>query len=146
MTARPLRSPLRDVGLRVIPGRSVRRPATAPWVVISLVTIVAFLALVGTRTALDRSAFELAAIQSQLAEAADINQQLRIDIAEMENPARIAPLAEELGLVIPAERLQLLVDGIDRDDGIADPDYLARIGPGLAATAIDSLPPPGPSS
>lgn len=135
MTARPLRSPSRTPGLRVIAGRRTKRPPMAPWIVLSLITIGAFLALVGTRTALDRSALELAEIHAALAEEASLNQQLRIEIAEMENPARIAPLAEEMGLVIPAERRQLLVDGVDRDDGITDPDYVA---------ALDSG--PGPSS
>lgn len=107
----------------------------APWIVLSLITVGAFLALVGTRTALDRSALELAELNAAIAEEASRNQQLRIEIAELENPARIAPLAEELGLVIPEERRQILVQGVGRDDGITDPDYLA---------AVDS--PPGPSS
>src|SRR5690606_1611788 len=51
-------------------------------------------------------------------------------------PARIAPLAEEMGLVIPKEREQLLVEGVGRDDGIIDPDYAATV-------AADT---PGPSS
>lgn len=135
MTARPLRSPARAPGLRVISGRSAKRPPTAPWIVLSLITIAAFLALVGSRTALDRSALELAELDAAIAEQASLNQQLRIEIAELENPARIAPLAEEMGLVIPAERRQLLVEGVERDDGIVDPDYVA---------AVDS--PPGPSS
>ena len=128
MTARPLRTPARDAGLRVIAGRRAHRPAMAPWVVVSLVTVAAFLALIGARTALDQSAFQLAELNAATAEAASVNQQLRIEIAEMENPARIAPLAEEMGLVIPSHREQLLVEGVGRDDGIADPDYVAAVG------------------
>lgn len=127
MTARPLRSPARTPGLRVIRGRSARRPIVAPWIVLSLITVGAFLALVGSRTSLDRSAFELAELNAAIAEEAALNQQLRIEIAELENPARIAPLAEDLGLVIPQERRQLLVGGVQRDDGIADPDYVAAV-------------------
>jgi len=48
---------------------------------------------------------------------------VQAEIAQLENPARIAPMAEELGLVIPTERRQLLVRGVGRDDGIVDPDY-----------------------
>lgn len=135
MTARPLRSPARVPGLRVISGRKAKRPPMAPWLVLSLITVAAFLALVGTRTALDRTALELAALNSAIAEEATLNQQLRIEIAELENPARIAPLAEDMGLVIPGERRQLLVEGLERDDGFTDPDYVA---------AADSG--PGPSS
>lgn len=98
-----------------------------PWVVVSLITVVAFLALIGARTALDRTAFELDAMNAAIAEEASLNQQLRIEIAELENPARIAPLAEEMGLVIPTDREQLLVRGVGRDDGITDPDYVAVV-------------------
>jgi hypothetical protein len=136
MTARPLRAPSRAGGLRVIPGRNAHRPAMAPWVVISLITVLAFLALIGARTALDRTAFEIDAINAAIAEEVSLNQKLRIEIAELENPARIVPLAEELGLVIPTDREQLLVRGVTRDDGIADPDY-------VAAVDLDT---PGPSS
>lgn len=131
MTARPLRSPAREAGLRVIAGRRPRRPAAGPWIVVSLIAVAAFLALIGARTALDRSAFELAELNAALAEEASANQRLRIEIAEMENPARIAPLAEELGLVIPSEREQLLVEGV-HDDGPTDSGYLAAIDSNLA--------------
>lgn len=125
MTARPLRVPGFTSNLKVISGNRSRRPALAPWVVISIVIVAAFLAVVGARTALDRTAFELAELSGAIAQQASVNQRLRIDIAEMENPARIAPLAEELGLVIPTHHEQLLVEGIGRDDGIIDPDYVA---------------------
>lgn len=132
MTARPLRSPTRESGLRVIAGRRPRRPAAGPWIVVSLIAVAAFLALIGARTALDRSAFELAELNAALAEEASVNQRLRIEIAEMENPARVAPLAEELGLVIPAERKQLLVGGVHGDDGPTDSGYLAALDSNLA--------------
>lgn len=137
MTARTLRAPLRDSSLRVIAGRRRRRPATAPWIVVSLIAVATFLALVASRTALDRAAFDLAALDTAIAEQATINQRLRIEIAELENPARIAPMAEELGLVIPTERRQLLVEGVERHDGIVDPDYTT-----MASTAEAK----GPSS
>lgn len=127
MTARPLRSPARTPGLRVIAGKRVRRVSMVPWLAVSLVTIAAFLALVLTRTALDRAAFELAELNAAIAEQQSVNQKLRVEIAELENPARIAPLAEELGLVIPSDREQLLVEGVGRDDGITDPDYAATV-------------------
>ena len=40
-----------------------------PWVVFSMVAIVAFLGMVATRTSLDRSAIELARIEADIAEA-----------------------------------------------------------------------------
>jgi hypothetical protein len=46
------------------------------------------------------------AIDEQMA----LNEQLRIEVARLENPARIAPLAVEMGLVIPSDTNQLLVN------------------------------------
>ncbi|HEX6219914.1 MAG TPA: hypothetical protein VF115_02350 [Acidimicrobiia bacterium] len=75
-----------------------------------LIAIFAFLGLGFARTSLDRSAFDLAelnrAIDTQLA----LNEQLRLEVARLENPARIAPLADEMGLVLPSDTNQLLVN------------------------------------
>ena len=75
-----------------------------------LIAVVAFLGLGFARTSLDRSAFELAELNKAIAEQDALNGQLRLEVARLENPARIAPLADELGLVIPADTNQLLVD------------------------------------
>jgi cell division protein FtsL len=72
--------------------------------------VVAFLGLGFARTSLDSSAFDLAELNKAINEQAAINQQLKLDLARLENPARIAPLAEELGLVLPEKTNQLLVD------------------------------------
>jgi cell division protein FtsL len=82
--------------------------------IMALVGITAFLGLVFARTSLDNSAFELADLDTAIAEQTEINRDLNIEIASLENPARIAPLAEEMGLVIPEETHQILVD-LDRD-------------------------------
>jgi len=71
---------------------------------------VAFLGLGFARTSLDSSAFELAELNKSIAEQTALNRQLNLEIARLENPARISPLAEELGLVIPANIHQILVD------------------------------------
>jgi cell division protein FtsL len=75
-----------------------------------LIGVVAFLGLGFARTSLDRSAFELAELNEAIGEQTAINRQMNLEIARLENPARIAPLAEELGLVIPDVKNQLLVD------------------------------------
>jgi cell division protein FtsL len=78
--------------------------------IMALIGVVAFLGVGFARTSLDRSAFELDQLNRSIAEQGAINEQLRLEIARLENPARIAPLAEELGLVIPGDTRQLLVD------------------------------------
>lgn len=80
----------------------------------ALVGITAFLGLVFARTSLDNSAFDLAELDTAIEHQTELNRDLRIEIARLESPARIAPMAEEMGLVIPTETHQLLVD-LDRD-------------------------------
>jgi cell division protein FtsL len=82
----------------------------APWMVMVLIGVVAFLGLGFARTSLDRSAFELDRLNRAITEQVAMNEQLRLEIARLENPARVAPLAEEMGLVIPGDTRQLLVD------------------------------------
>jgi cell division protein FtsL len=110
MTARPLRRPVKEESLRVLKGRKLQRLTLAPWMIMVIIGVVAFLGLGFARTSLDRSAFELDQLNRSIEEQSAINEQLRLEIARLENPARIAPLAEELGLVIPGDTRQLLVD------------------------------------
>ena len=110
MSVRPLRQATKEEGLRVLPGRRLRKPTIAPWTIMAMIGVVAFLGLGFARTSLDRSAFELAELDKAIDEQVAINRALELEIARLENPARIAPLAEELGLVAPDTTNQLLVD------------------------------------
>jgi cell division protein FtsL len=78
--------------------------------VMALIGVVAFLGLGFARTSLDRSAFELAELNTEIEAQRILNQELKLEIARLENPARIAPLAVEMGMVIPTDTNQLLVD------------------------------------
>lgn len=93
-----------------MPGRRVGKPTIAPWMIMALIGVVAFLGLGFARTSLDRTAFELAELNKAIDEQTAISRALELEIARLENPARIAPLAEELGLVAPDQTNQLLVD------------------------------------
>ena len=110
MTARPLRRPAEQDNLRLLKGRRLRRPTLAPWMLMVLIGVVAFLGLGFARTSLDRSAFDLAELSKAISEETAMNRQMNLEIARLVNPARISPLAEELGLVIPSTTKQLLVD------------------------------------
>lgn len=111
MTSQPIPVPREERSLRVLKGKRVAgRPVLAPWLVVTLIAVFGFLGLVFARTSLDRSAFELADLNQQIAEQETINLELSLDIARLENPSRIAPLAEEMGMVIPVDTKQLLVD------------------------------------
>ena len=110
MTARPSTTVAPDGGLRVLKGRRLRRLTIAPWMIVAVIAVVAFLGLGFARTSLDRSAFELAELDRNIGEQVAINRQLNLEIARLENPAVISPLAEELGMVIPPRTIQILVD------------------------------------
>lgn len=111
MSVRPLTEAAPDEGrLRVVQGRRSGRPTVAPWMIMALIGVVAFLGLGFARTSLDRTAFELAELNKAIDEQTAVNRALELEIARLENPARIAPLAEELGLVIPDTTNRLLVD------------------------------------
>ncbi|HET8738281.1 MAG TPA: hypothetical protein VFO17_00950 [Acidimicrobiia bacterium] len=110
MTTQPLARTAAEQGLRVLRGRRVRKPSIAPWMIMVLIAVVAFLGLGFARTSLDRSAFDLAELNKAIAEQEALNEQLRLEVARLENPARIAPLADEMGLVIPVDTKPLLVD------------------------------------
>ena len=113
MTARPLRQARAGGrGLRVIQGAQSRHPVITPWIAFVLVVVVALCGIVLTRTTLDKGAFELAELDQQLATAQVRNQHLRLEIARLESPGRVAPSAELLGMVYPDERTLMTVDGV----------------------------------
>jgi cell division protein FtsL len=89
-----------------------------------LIAVVAFLGLGFARTSLDKSAFELQELNRSINEQVSVNQQLNLEIARLENPARIAPLAEDLGLVVPQNTRQLLVDLAPASSSIAGAENL----------------------
>lgn len=115
MTARPLRDtqPRKRTGFRVIGGKQKHRPQMGPFAVFGLVVVASMFGIVMARTSLDAGAFELAELNRQIAEEHDRQQLLVLEVAEMESPTRIAPLAEAMGMVYPDDRRMLLVEGLD---------------------------------
>ena len=81
----------KSTGFRVVKGRrTARRPMFAPWVIVAVVAVTAFLGLIFARTSLDNSAFELNELNSSIAEQQAINEELSIEIARLENPTNAA--------------------------------------------------------
>ncbi|HSR43743.1 MAG TPA: hypothetical protein VLT15_00750 [Acidimicrobiia bacterium] len=101
MTARPARGTSPAVRLRVIQGRPFVRPKAWGWLFIALASVALFFGLIIANTALDRSAFELEEIRSEIVAQQERFDQLRLDVARLRSPERIQPLAEELGMVYP---------------------------------------------
>jgi cell division protein FtsL len=137
MTAQAARNPRASHGLRVVTGQRKKRQPMAPWLIFSLVAVVAFMGMVLTRTSLDRIAIELSSVETQLAEAKGLNQRLRLQIAQLESPARVAPAARDLGMVYPQTSNRLVVRGVIAQT-VEDPRW-AEINRFAAAVADEGV-------
>ena len=136
MTAPALRTRPRP-GLKVVAGRG-GKPRLSGWIFFSLVAVLAFLGMVFVRTSLDRSTIDLASLERNLAEARSLNQRLRLEIARLESPARVAPLARDLGMVYPQTSQRLIVGGVHQQT-LSDPRWsdLNRFAAGQLAAPTD---------
>ena len=120
MTARSLvRSRRRDLDL--IEGTAGARPNIKPWLLLTLGVIVAFFGLIYSRISLDRSAFVLEELGNEIASEEARHWDLRLEVARLRDPVRIAAAAQEMGLVFPQERLALEASAADRRE--LDPGY-----------------------
>lgn len=92
------------------------RPRLRPLFVFTVLAIAAFFIIIFARISLDRSAFELQQIEADLTLEEARHWELRVEIAQLRDPSRVADAASELGLVRPDERVSLVVDGIAAPD------------------------------
>lgn len=102
------------------PARS--QPPVRSWIIFAIAVIIAFFGLIFSRISLDRSAFVLENLERQIAEQEARVGELRVEVARLQSPDRISSLAEEMGLVYPAERVSLRVPEIPFD--VQDSEYL----------------------
>ncbi len=126
MTARPLRAASRPAPIRVIHGQGARRPRIAGWVVYTTVVALAFFGLIYSQTSLDASAFELKEIEAQIAVEETRYQELRLEVARLQSPARVAPAAESMGMVLPTALHTVTVPGVvaAEDEPVTPTDLL----------------------
>lgn len=128
MTARPRPlGPPRNAGtLRVV---SATREGGAPrlrgWLIVTITVLVAFFLLIYSRIALDRSAFVLEDVERQIEVEQARYWELRLQVADLQDPDRIVGLAEEMGMVYPEVVHTVEVPGIgtsqiDADDRWVD--------------------------
>ena len=134
MTARPLAAPgRRSAGMRLVQGRRKRRPVVTPFVLFVLILLIALFGIVFARTALDQGAFDLAELNRSIVQASTDNTRLRLEVARLESPTRVAPLAEQMGMVFPTERDTVVVERLTDPQAPADPRW-ASIGRYAAAS------------
>ena len=92
---------------------SRRTPAAILLLLVFVVLVIsAFLGMVWSRTLLDEGAFQLAELHARIEHETVQNRLLRLEVARLENPDRVAALAEPLGLLYPDEVVHIQVPGV----------------------------------
>jgi len=105
----------------VLIGPATRRRRVGGWIGMAIVVSASFLLLVSSRIALDRSAFVIEDLQVRIAAEEARYWDLRLEVTDLQSPARIARLAEEIGMVFPTEIFTIEVPGLgDPGPGIED--------------------------
>lgn len=79
-----------------------------------------FLGIVWSRTLLDEGAFQHAELQTWIEQETVRNRLLRLEVARLENPDRVASLAESLGLFYPEQVVHIQSPGVPPP--VAGPD------------------------
>jgi len=92
------------------PPRLRRKRGLGSWLLFVAIVVAAFYGLIFSRISLDRSAFELEELQTQISAEESRHFELRVEVAELMNPDRIATAAQRFGMVYPSERSQLTSD------------------------------------
>ncbi len=81
-----------------------------------LLVVSVFLGMVWSRTLLDEGAFRLAELQTRIEQETVQNRLLRLEVARLANPDRVASLAESLGLFYPDEVVHVYVPEVPTSD------------------------------
>lgn len=106
----PQAQPALTPPLQVITGKTARRrPKISHWVMFAVAVIAAFFGLIYSRISLDRSSFVIQDLEDQIAVQQELHWQLRYQLAEIQDPAKVEAAIADLGLVYPEERVALSV-------------------------------------
>ncbi|HEX5630584.1 MAG TPA: hypothetical protein VFY15_02920 [Acidimicrobiia bacterium] len=89
-----------------------RRRRVGSWIALGFTMAALFFVMISTRVALDQNAFILEDIRRQIAVEESRYWDLRLRLAELQAPERIAAAAEEMGMVYPAEMVTIEVPGL----------------------------------
>ena len=107
--------------LDLVHSHAVRIPRLRGWLMFTIAVVAAFFVLVFSRTALDRTSFELADLDARITAEETRYWELRLDVARLQAPDRIMRLGEGMGLVYPTEIRPVAVQGnAAAESGIED--------------------------
>lgn len=99
-------------GFHVVIDPASRRRRVGGWIGLAAVLATAFLLLVSSRIALDRSAFVLESLETRIAAQEARYWELRLQVTQLQSPERIARMADEMGMVYPDEIREVYVPGL----------------------------------
>lgn len=111
MTAQPIVAQRQPRKLRVIHA-AAGRPKVGPWIITTLLVATVFFGLIYSQTRLNERAIELQGIERAIESELDRMESLQLEVARLQSPSRVAPAAEQLGMVFPAERRTLSAPGV----------------------------------
>jgi cell division protein FtsL len=89
-----------------------RGPRIVPLVFFTILVMAVFFSMIFLRIALDRSAFELESFERQIATEESRQLDLRLELAQLQDPLRIATEATRMGLTYPEDRVAIVVTGL----------------------------------
>lgn len=89
-----------------------RRGRIRYWVLLGVALAAAFLLMVYSRIALDRTAFVLEEVERSIAMQEARYWELRLQVTQLQSPERIAAAAEDLGMVYPETVVTVEVPGL----------------------------------
>ncbi len=125
---------LRRRNFHVVIDQRARRRRVGGWVALAFTLAALFFVMISTRVALDRNAFILQDIRRQIETEEVRYWDLRLRLAELQAPARVAAAAEEMGMVYPGEIVTIEVPGLGSpgpgaEEGWADLKHLLSAQP-----------------
>jgi len=96
---------------RVAGANQVGSPRLLPLLFFTALAVAVFFSMIYLRIAMDRSAFELDTVNDQIVLEESRTLDLRLELAKLQDPQRIATQASQIGLVYPEEQVTLVVTG-----------------------------------
>ncbi|MGI9584968.1 MAG: hypothetical protein ACR2N7_05200 [Acidimicrobiia bacterium] len=94
-------------------------PRVVPLLFFTILAVAVFFMMIYFRIALDRTAFELDTIEREISLEESRQLDLRLELAELQDPLRIATEAERIGLIFPDERRAIAIPGLG--EAVAQP-------------------------
>ena len=99
---------------RTVATKLAGSPRIIPLLFFTVLVVAIFFAMIYLRIAMDRSAFELDSVNAQITLEQSRTLDLRLELAQLQDPQRVATQAAQIGLVYPEEQITLVVTG-ERD-------------------------------